>query len=151
VLRALADAYHGEAKWAERPYEGRHRASFRSDVVRESRRLPAGAVLVPMNQRAARVALHILEPDAPDSAAHWGFFDTIFEEKEYFSSYVMEPIARQMLARDPKLRAEFEARLKSDAKFAASQSERLRFFYSRSPYADAEKDVYPVVRVIRWR
>ncbi len=140
-----------DAKWAQRPYEGRHRADFRTQVIRDSRRLPAGAVLVPMNQRAARVAMSILEPDAPDSAAHWGFFDTVFEEKEYFSSYVMEPIARRMLARDPKLRAEFEQRLKSDPEFAASASERLRFFYSRSPYADAEKDVHPVVRVIRWR
>jgi murein tripeptide amidase MpaA len=140
-----------DAKWAERPYEGHHRVSFRSEVKRRTGMLPAGAVVVPMNQRAARVAFNILEPDAPDSAAHWGFFDTVFEEKEYFSSYVMEPIARRMLEHDSKLRDEFERRLKSDAQFAASPMERLRFFYRRSPYADSELDLYPVARIIRWR
>ncbi len=150
--QAELEAYRfSDAKWAERPYEGRHRVSFRSEVVRQTGTLPAGSIVVPMNQRAARVAFNILEPDAPDSAASWGFFDTVFEEKEYFSGYVMEPIARQMLERDPKLSAEFDERLKSDAKFAASATERLRFFYRRSPYADSHKDLYPVVRVIRWR
>ncbi len=140
-----------DAKWAERPYEGRHRVLFRTETASQTRTLPAGSVLVPANQRTARIALHILEPGAPDSAAHWGFFDTVFEEKEYFSSYVMEPIAREMLRRDPRLRAEFEQRLKSDPKFAASPAERLRFFYRQSPYADRDKDIYPVLRVIRWR
>jgi murein tripeptide amidase MpaA len=150
--RAEVEVYRFiDAKWAERPYEGRHRVAFRAETASQTRTIPAGTVLVPMNQRAARIALNILEPGAPDSAAHWGFFDTVFEDKEYFSSYVMEPIAREMLKRDPGLRAEFEQRLKSDARFAASPAERLRFFYRRSPYADQEKDVYPVVRVIRWR
>ena len=36
-----------------------------------------------MNQRASRVAAHILEPKGPDSYVHWGFFDTIMEQKEY--------------------------------------------------------------------
>jgi hypothetical protein len=149
---AEVEAYRfSDPQWAQRPYESRHRVSFRTEPVRQSRTLPAGAVIVPMDQRAARVALNILEPDAPDSAAHWGFFDTVFEEKEYFSSYVMEPIARQLLERDEKLCAEFEERLKSDPRFASSPLERLRFFYRRSPYADREKDLYPVVRVMGWR
>jgi hypothetical protein len=61
-----------------------------------------------MNQRTARVIAHILEPKAPDSYLYWGFFDAIFEQKEYAESYVMESLARKMLAEDPELKKEFE-------------------------------------------
>ncbi|HNJ40716.1 MAG TPA: hypothetical protein PKZ53_09520, partial [Acidobacteriota bacterium] len=94
------------------------------------------------------VAFNILEPEGPDSALRWGRFDSIFEQKEYFSDYVMEPIARKMLELNPKLREEFEQRLKNDAQFAADPQARLYFFYQRSPYFEADKDVYPVVRVM---
>ncbi|MBX7223697.1 MAG: M14 family metallopeptidase [Blastocatellia bacterium] len=136
-------------RWQERPYEGRHPMSFTFATMTEKRTFPAGTVRVPMNQRAARVALNILEPNATDSALRWGFFDTIFEQKEYFSDYIFAPIAAEMLALDPQLKAEFEEKLKNDPKFAANPNERLQFLYRRSPYFEADKDVYPVVRVVR--
>ena len=51
-----------------------------------------------------------------------------------------------MLKQDEKLRREFEARLASDPKFAASPAERLRFFHQRSPYWDQRLNLYPVYR-----
>ncbi len=137
-----------DVKWAERPYESRHRVAFKTTIERESAALPKGIVMVPMNQRAARIAVHILEPEAPDSAVRWGLFDTIFEQKEYAEPYVMEPLARQMLESDEKLRAEYEARVKSDEKFAGSPAARRQFLYEHSPYWDRDKDRYPVLRVI---
>jgi hypothetical protein len=136
-------------KWSEQPYEGRHPLTFQTTWKRGREVLRAGTVIVPMAQRGARVALNILEPDAPDGAVRWGFFDTVFEPKEYYSAYIMEPIARRMLESDPGLRREFEARLRRDPAFAASPRERLNFFYERSPYADRNRDLYPVLRVIR--
>ena len=42
----------------------------------------------------------------------------------------------------------FEAKLKSDAAFAASPRARLTFFYERSPWYTVQKvGVYPVVRL----
>jgi hypothetical protein len=78
----------------------------------------------------------------------WGFFDAIFEQKEYGEGYVVEKLAREMMAKDPKLKEEFEARLASDHDFAASPSERLNFFYKRSPYWDSHLGLYPVGRVL---
>lgn len=136
-------------KWSERPFEGRHLvSSFTMTPRTRTLTFPAGTVFVPMNQRVARVAFNILEPEGPDSALRWGRFDAIFEQKEYYSDYVMEPIARKMLELNPKLREEFEQRLKNDAQFAANPQARLYFFYQRSPYFEADKDVYPVVRVM---
>ena len=115
--------------------------------MREKRTYPAGTVVVPLAQAASRAALHLLEPDAPDSFVAWGFFHPIFEQKEAGEDYVLEKLAREMLAKDESLRKEFERRLASDQKFAASPRERLRFFYERSPYWDREMNVYPVGRL----
>ena len=121
--------------------------SFKSETVRERRTYPAGSVVVPLAQAASRVALHLLEPDAPDSFVTWGFFHPVFEQKESGEDYVLEKLAREMLEKDASLKREFEQRLASDAKFAASAGERLRFFYERSPYFDRQMNLYPVGRV----
>jgi hypothetical protein len=135
-------------KWASGPFEGRLMPSFEVETVKERRTFPAGSVLVPMAQEWARVAINLLEPQAPDSLVRWGFFNATFEEKEYGEDYVVEKLAREMLASNPPLRQEFEKRLASDSAFAANPRARLRFFYERSPYWDKQMNLYPVGRVI---
>ncbi|MGB9179346.1 MAG: M14 family metallopeptidase [Pyrinomonadaceae bacterium] len=137
-----------DAKWANAPFEGRVMPTFKTVPVREQRTFPAGSVVVPLDQPAARVAVGLLEPDAPDSFVAWGFFNAIFEQKEAGESYVLEKLAREMLQKDENLRKEFEQRVADDPKFAASASERLNFFYERSPYKDPFQNLYPVGRVI---
>jgi hypothetical protein len=61
----------------------------------------------------------------------------------------METVAREMLAKDPKLKEEFESKLRSDTAFAANPSARLHFFYERSPYWDTQMNLYPVARLMR--
>ena len=120
------------------------------DVARvvEVREFPAGSVVVPVAQPLGRLVLNLLEPQAPDSFARWGFFNAIFEEKEYAEHYVLEALAREMMAADPELKREFEELLDSDPNFAASPAYRLRFFYKRSPYWDPQMDLYPVGRIV---
>lgn len=142
-------------QWADKSFEGHvmlrdfqlHAASFDVD-------LPAGSVLVPLNQRSANVAINLLEPQAPDSLLHWGFLDAIFEAKEYGEPRVVERLARDMLAKDPALQAAFDARLRSDAAFAADPRARLAFFFEHSPWYAAQKvGAYPVLRLdaAQWR
>jgi hypothetical protein len=90
--------------------------------------------------------LELLEPDAEDSLASWGYFDAIFEEKESAEDYILEKLAEEMLQKDSRLREEFQAKLASDPGFEADSNARLRFFFERSPYRDERKDCYPVVR-----
>ena len=92
------------------------------------------------------MAVHLFEPEAPDSLVRWGFFNAIFEQKEYAEQYVLEDLARRMLAEDPALRGEFEARLAVDSDFASNPWARLYFFYRRSPYWDKKMNVYPIGR-----
>jgi murein tripeptide amidase MpaA len=137
-----------EVKLNASSFEGRQLASYKTEQIHARRMFPAGSFVVSMAQPAAHAALQLLEPDAPDSLVAWGFFNSIFEQKEYAENYVLEKLAREMLAKDEKLRREFEARVAADAKFASSVSERLRFFYERSPYRDAEMNLYPVGRIV---
>jgi hypothetical protein len=129
------------------PFEGRMRVTLEGDWRRESHDLAAGALYVPLAQARARLILHLLEPQAPDSFAAWGFFNACFEQKEYVEPYVAEQIARDLLAQDPALSAQFARRLADDPAFAASPAARREFFLRRHPSWDERFNLYPVLRV----
>jgi hypothetical protein len=137
-----------EVKWANAAFENRLPVTQKNQVVREQRTFAAGTIVVPLAQPAGRLALNLLEPDAPDSLVYWGFFNSIFEQKEFAEGYVLEELARRMLAQDENLRREFERRVANEPQFAADARERLRFFYERSPYQDKQMNLYPVGRLL---
>jgi hypothetical protein len=90
----------------------------------------------------------MLEPESPDSLFQWGYLAEILQRTEYFEAYVMEPMAREMLAEDPALRAAFEKRLEEDAEFAANPDARLRWFYEKTPFFDTRYRLYPIARSV---
>lgn len=137
-----------DVRWAERPFEGRHGVSYRAVPIREERRFAPGSAVVTLDQPMSKVAVHLLEPDAPDSLVRWGFFDTIFEQKEYFEDYAMAPIADEMLQEDAALRSAFKKWCQDNPDAATKPRARLDFFYRRSAYWDQRKDVYPVGRLL---
>ena len=143
------DSYRFEdITFADRPHEGRQLPRYKTVPTHETRTFVSGSVVVPLDQPRAKLIVHLLEPEGPDSFVAWGIFNAIFEQKEYAEAYVMEPLAQRMLAADPALQAEFEQKLAADPNFAQSPAERLNFFYRRSPYWDTAKDVYPVARLM---
>jgi hypothetical protein len=82
-----------------------------------------------------------------DSYFAWNFFDPILMEKEYFSDYVFEDVAVELLNNDSKLRGEFEQKKKSDAEFAKNSEAQLYFIYQHSPYFEKSFKRYPVGRI----
>ncbi len=138
-----------EPKWSTNSFENRITLTCKQTPVNETRTYAAGSVVIPLTQEAANVAIHLLEPNGPDSFVYWGFFNSIFEQKEYGEGYVIEKLAREMLAKDPELQKEFDRRL-LDPAFARSPQARLRFFYERSPYFLNQKvGTYPVGRITK--
>ena len=123
-------------------------ASFEAADLPRAVALPAGSVVVPLDQPAADLVAHLFEPAAPDALLRWGFFDAHFERKEYADPRKLEQLAREMLAADPALREAFDRALQDPA-FAASPAARLEFFHRRSPWADPELGVLPVWRIDR--
>jgi hypothetical protein len=135
-----------KATFAPASSEGHQRLTLEGTWKPETRDLVAGALFVPIAQPKARVAIALLEPQAPDSLAAWGEFNNFFEQKEYMEAYVAEDVAREMLARDARLKAEFERKLKDDPAFAADPQARLAFFHRRHSSWDDRYDLYPVMR-----
>jgi len=133
--------------YASNSFEGRQQVDVEYEIYRESVTLPAGTYVVPTDQRTIRVIAHLLEPGSPDSFLRWGFFNTIFERKEYFELYVIEPIAQEMIQENPELKDEFEQWLSDNPEVEDNPYQRLNFFYERSPYYDEQWNVYPVMRV----
>ncbi len=134
-------------KYDSASFEGRNRVNFEIESYTETVTMPAGTYKVNTNQRTIGVILHLLEPLGEDSFLKWGFFNSIFEMKEYYEDYVMEKTAEEMLRKDPELKKEFEQKLKSDENFRNDPDERLKFFYVRSPYFDKNYCVYPIMRI----
>ncbi len=136
------------AQWRETPYEGRHPVQFEVEPLEMEQEFLSGSLVIDMNQRAAKVVAQMLEPKGPDSFVQWGFFDAVFERKEYVEGYVMEERARLMLVSDDSLKAEFEGKMQSDSAFAADPRAILNWFYQKSPYWDKKKDIYPLGRIM---
>jgi hypothetical protein len=131
---------------SQESFEGHMTAKLDGVWSNEPRDIPAGSLFVPITQANARLVMTLLEPQASDSLASWGFFNTAFERKEYMEAYVVEDVARQMLAADPKLRAEFARRL-DDPAFAKDARARMDFFYSRHASWDERLNLYPIYRL----
>ncbi len=132
-------------KFAARPYEGRFIPTFVIEEYYETLIIPKGTFLIPTDQRTLRVIVHLMEPKSDDSFIKWGFMNSIFEQKEYFESYIMEKIAEEMLKNDKSLKEEFERKLVSDDKFKNNPYERLNFFYKKSPYWVKNLNIYPIM------
>ena len=150
LLRDQRDQAVGQEPVEARPedgLEGHQRLELKGQWSPETAALPAGALFVPIAQPKARLVAQLLEPQAPDSLAAWGLFNTAFEQKEYMEDYVAEAVAREMLAADPALRRRFEEKLRSDPEFAGSPAARLDFFYRLHPAWDRDLNRYPVLRL----
>lgn len=136
-------------KFPQNSFEGRTLPEYEYDLFPDTVEVPKGTFYIPTNQRTLPMIVYLFEPKSTDSFVKWGFFNSIFERKEYFESYSMEPIARKMAKENPELKEEFLRKIESDEQFAKNPRARLNFFYERSPYFDSQYNLYPVMRVIK--
>jgi murein tripeptide amidase MpaA len=132
--------------FSKQPFEGRMRANLVGEWQAQDHAPEAMALFVPIAQPLARLLVALLEPQAPDSFAAWGFFNACFEQKEQLEPYVAEQIAHSMLVADPKLREAFELKLQDDAAFRADAAARLEFFARRHASWDVRFNCYPIYR-----
>lgn len=126
--------------------EGHQRLTLEGKWKAEPRKVAAGALFVPIAQPKARLVVAMFEPQAPDALVAWGMFNTAFERKEYMEDYVAEDVAREQLASDPAVAAEFQRLLDTDPAFARNPQARLAFFAKRHSSYDERLNLYPVLR-----
>ena len=126
--------------------ESHQRLTLEGGWKPESRTLAKGMLFVPIAQPKARLVMALFEPKAPDSILAWGGFNNAFERKEYMEEYVAEDVAREQMAADPAIAAEFKQRLETDTVFAKNPHARLEFFARRHDSWDERYNMYPVLR-----
>jgi len=80
---------------------------------------------------------------------NWNFFDSILQQKEYYSAYVFEDTAAKLLKDNPKLKAEFEDKKAADPKFATDANAKLDWVYYHSEYYEKSHKKYPVYRLMK--
>lgn len=136
-----------DPRLATRANEG-HVAVAISGVTPERKTwtFPTGSVRVPTDQPLGDIVVLLLEPQSSESFFAWGFFPEVLSRVEYIEGYAIAPLAERMLATDPALKAEFEAKLAAEPAFAADGDARLQWFYERTPFYDDRYRLYPVGR-----
>ncbi|WP_179505052.1 MULTISPECIES: M14 family metallopeptidase [unclassified Sphingomonas] len=117
-----------------------------AQIERRRERFAPGSAFVTTDQPLGDLAIHMLEPTCADSLFAQGLIAGMLDPVEYLEAYVVAPMAEEMLATDPDLRTEFQAKLAADNAFAADPMARLKWFYLRSPYRDERHMLYPVAR-----
>jgi hypothetical protein len=135
-----------KASFSATSFESHQRLTLDGAWKLEARPVLPGSLFVPVNQPKARLVVAMLEPQAPDSLLAWGFFNNAYERKEYMEEYVAEDVAREQMAADPALAAEFKRRVESDPAFARNPHARLEFFARRHASWDERFNLYPVLR-----
>jgi len=137
-----------DAQYASTPYQGATLVTaMKVTRQKETRPIPAGALWVPADQPDFEVAVHLLEPDAPDSLLAWGVLSGIFERKEWIDGPELERMATDLL-KDPKVAAEWQAAL-TDPAFATDPAARYQWWSRRTPYWDETIGLMPVYRAMK--
>lgn len=137
-----------QPRFAPQPYEGRFMLTEVEELrKKEERKFLKGDCLIVCEENNRYLLSSLLEPKGVDSFVRWGFFLSIYQRKEYFSTYVFEDTAEELLAEDAALRAALEAWKQQHPEEAKSPYAVLDFVYRRSEYFEEVYKRYPVARL----
>lgn len=139
--------YIQDYKTGQRPYEG-HYVHTAVEVRTAQQPLPfrRGDYVARLDNATARYLIETLEPQATDSFFAWGFFDSMLQQKEYFSDYVFEDVAAALLRTNPAIRERLEKLKQQNPAFASSAAAQLDWVYRQSEHYEKSHLRYPVAR-----
>ncbi len=141
--------YIEDYKTPQKPFEGHYlHSAVKLNPVDTRVKFYAGDYVVYTNQSINRYIVETLEPQGVDSFFAWNFFDSMLGEKEYFSDYVFEDIAANLLKKDLELKKKLDDAKSKDPKLAGSAQAQLFFVYRNSPYFEKTFMRYPVGRLL---
>jgi hypothetical protein len=90
VDRFTVDSVHRD----DRLFQGHNEVRLVGRWTSQRRRLPKGAVVVPMAQQLGLLAMYLLEPESDDGLATWNFFDRVLTPGAEFPVLrLAEPLA----------------------------------------------------------
>jgi hypothetical protein len=131
-----------------KPYESHYlHYNVNTSVANAEVNFRSGDILIPMGKNTDYFTVSVLEAQGVDSYFAWNYFDGILQQKEWFSAYVFEDEAEEILNNNPALKEEFEMKLATDSTFKNSSWARLYFIYENSAHFENSFMRYPVYRV----
>ena len=140
--------YIKEYETRKTAYEGHFlHSNIQLEKKLAKRKYYKGDYLIRMNQSKNRYIVETLEANAPDSYFAWNFFDGILMQKEYYSAYVFEERAMEILDADPSLKLKFNEKKRTDEEFANNARAQLNFIYQSSEHYEKTYKQYPVLRL----
>jgi hypothetical protein len=141
--------YISDYKTASHPFEGHYmHNNVKLNPVDTKVKCYAGDYIVYTNQALNRYIVETLEPQGVDSFFTWNFFDSVLGEKEYFSDYVFEDVAADLLKKDPDLKKKLDDEKAKNPQLANNADAQLYFVYRNSPYFEKTYLRYPVGRLL---
>ncbi|CAM4045004.1 M14 family metallopeptidase [Gillisia limnaea] len=147
----MVEVYHiNEFSTRDKAYEG-HYPHYNTSVekTQDSIKFRKGDLYIKTFQPAVRYLIETLEPTADDSFFNWNFFDSILQQKEGFSPYVFEDIAKKLLEENPDLKKEFDEKKRLDKEFSQNSYAQLSWIHKQSKHYEKSHLRYPVFRVSR--
>ena len=142
--------YISDYKTVAKPYEGHYlHSNVKIGWYNGQAKFHEGDYVVYTNQALNRFIVETLEPQGVDSYFAWNFFDSVLAEKEYYSSYVFEDVAAQLLKDQPQLRKMLDDEKAKNPAMAKSAEAQLNFVYRHSPYFEKTYLRYPVGRLMK--
>ena len=143
--------YITDYKSPDHPYES-HYLHNSVTVKKDTQmiRMYAGDVMVKVNQPTNKFIVETMEPQSSDGFFAWNYFDGVLAQKEYFSDYVWEDKAFQLLQSDAQLKNLFEQEKKNNPDFVKTPAMQLDFIYKHSQYFENSYNRYPVVRMVNF-
>ena len=134
-----------EFKSYGKPYEGHfYHNEVKSKEELVEQHFKKGDVLIPTNQYQRNFLLSIFISRAEDSYFRWNFFDSYLQQKEYFSPYVFEEKAVEILNQKPWIKEQLELMKAADKSFRESQWDQLYFIYKNSDLFEESYYLLPI-------
>lgn len=103
-----------------------------------------GDYVIELNQVANRYIVETLDPQSDDSFFAWNYFDGVLNQKEWFSDYVFDAKAEQILKDNPSIKKSLDSTRVLDTAFAKNHWAQMNFIYQRSQYKEPSHNRYPV-------
>jgi len=145
VIRTKIDSFKTVGQAYEKHYL-HSKVAVTEDTI--TLRFQKGDWVIPMGTNKDRFVMEMLEAEGPDSYFAWNFFDAILQQKEWYSPYVFEDSAVELLATDSALRAKFKAKKVEEESFRNNPQYQLFWIYQHSPHYEKEHMIMPVFKLL---
>lgn len=147
----VQSSYIEDYQTVKSPYEGHYLHYITSTRYEEqSLQFYRGDYIVNLGtDKHDQFIIEALEARSVDSYFNWNFFDEILMQKEWFSSYVFEDKAAEILRNNPDLQRKLDDKRVRYPEFASDARAQLAFVYYNSEFYESSHMRYPVYRIVK--